>query len=433
MENAVKLSSITVVQAALTLCLAGPAFAANLSAPVSLETSATLPQGVRNPRFLNVLTVLDTKFDADGGLEPLGNRLNKRVTWQDVIDSQADQSQKNLVQSTVDDLKDKYQKEGKQFGNSPGFATGVVHTAANIKVPVLAMGLTDSLTVGLVVPVVSLDVSVDTGFTRQGDGQAFVDYICDSSPEKCNEAARKLNTATQQKLQRLGYRPIQSETINGMGDIQLMSKYRWFGDTSSALATKLALVLPTGTKMNSDKALDLTTGDGRFKVALGVVYDRFLTEGGLRWNTYATYTALLPSRHVKRLPVSGEDSLSSDKEELTRRYGDQIAVGTGLEYPFDSLGLIVGAALSSQYLSKTRYSGSATSGYTRDRYTMLENLEPAQVLHALSASVGFSTVSWYRQKKFALPFQVNAVYSHPLGGKNAPKGDLVAGEMVLFF
>lgn len=427
MENT-SLLKITVVQAALTLSLGGSSFAANLSAPFSLESTATLPGGVRNPRFINVLTNIETKYNQDGDLEPVGNRLNKRISWQDVLDAQSDEAQKNLVQSTVNDLKAK----DPTFGDSPGNATGVVKTYANIKVPALAMGITNDLTLAVIVPIVKIDVSVDTGFTRAQDGQKFVDYICDSSPDKCNEAATKLNEATQRKLARLGYQPLNSHTVSGLGDIQLAAKYRWFGDTTSGLGSKVALVLPTGTATNPDKALDLTTGDNRFKLAVGAAYDRYL-HPDVRWNTYIGYTALLPYHVVKRLPVSGDDSLSSDKERLKKAFGHQATIGTGLEYNIPPAGLVLGANVGTQFLSKTRYSGSAATGYTRTRYTALEDLEPAQVLHAVTATVGFSTVNWYREKSFPLPFQLNAAYSHPLGGRNAPRNDMVAGEMVMFF
>ncbi len=424
MENT-SLLKITVVQVALTLGLGGPLFAANLSAPFSLESTQTLPNGVRNPRFIDVMTSVDTKYDPNGGLEPVGTRLNKRVSWQDVLDAQDDESQKNLVKSVLND-------NGLTLEGTPGNASGVVKTYANIKVPALAMGLTENLTVGIVVPIVNVDVSVDTGFIRGNDGQTFVDYICDSSPDKCNEAAAKLNDATQKKLARLGYEPLRSMTVAGLGDIQLVSKYRVYSTATSGLAAKLNLILPTGTSVNANRALDITTGDNRFKIALGAVHDYFLF-GDLRWNVHGTYTTLLPSHNVKRLPVSAEDTLSKDKEELTREFGHQAIVGTGLEYPIHKAGLVLGAGVSTQFLSKTRYSGAGTDAYTLQRYKILEDLELAQVLHAVSASVGFSTVNWYKQKSFPLPLQLNASYSHPLGGRNAPKNDIVAGEMVLFF
>jgi len=400
---------------------------ANLSAPPALETTLTLPVSVRNPRFLNVVTQIDTKFAGDGGLEPLGNRLNKRVTWRDVLDAQSDEVQKNLVRAVLND-------NGLSLDGSPGNATGVVKTYANVKVPVLAMGLTDRLTAAVVVPVVSIDVAVDTGFIHSSaEGQRFINHICDSSPDKCNEAAAKLNRATHQKLARLGYEPLNSHSVSGLGDIQLLTKYRWMEADSGALASKLALVLPTGTASNPNRALDITTGDGRYKIALGLLYDHYLMDRKLRWNTHATYTALLPSRQVKRLPTSNDDSLSADKEELTRNYGDQAAVGTALEYSITPVGMVVGAGFVTQYLGKTRYSGAATDAPTRARYSLLEALEPDQVLHAVTASVGFSTVDFYRRKEFVLPLQVNAVYSRPVGGRNAPRGDIFAGEMVLFF
>jgi hypothetical protein len=417
------LFKITVVQAALTLSLGGPSFAANLSAPFSLESTQTLPSGVRNPRFLNVFTNIDTKYDNEGGLAPLGDRLNKRISWQDVLDAQSDESQKNLVKSVLADT-------NQTIDGSPGNASGVVKTYANVKVPVLAMGLSDKLTLGLVVPVVHIDVAVDSGFLRSENGQKFVDYICDSSPDKCNEAAVKLNSATQQKLARLGYEPLQSHQISGLGDIQLMSKYRWLEGSENGLATKLALILPTGTRTNPDRALDLTTGDNRFKAAAAVVYDRALP-WGFRGTTHVGYTALLPSSLVKRLPTSADDSLSKDKEVVTRELGHQAIAAASLERPIPEVGLVVGAGLSSQYLSKTKYTG--TSPDRIERYGLLGDLEPEQILHAATATLGFSTVNWYREKSFPLPFQLNASYSHPIGGRNAPRNDIFAGEMVLFF
>ena len=46
---------------------------------------------------------------------------------------------------------------------------------------------------------------------------------------------------------------------------------------------------------------------------------------------------------------------------------------------------------------------------------------------------GFSTVEWFKQKKFFYPFQANVAYSRALAGRNVTSNDVVAAELVLFF
>ena len=53
--------------------------------------------------------------------------------------------------------------------------------------------------------------------------------------------------------------------------------------------------------------------------------------------------------------------------------------------------------------------------------------------HSMLVSAAFSTIDWYKNKKFFYPLQVSVSYSHPFAGLNAPAGDLVAGELVVFF
>src|SRR5690606_35764354 len=91
----------------LMLALSGAALtgagaeAANLTAPFELENTAVLPPGVRNPRFKNIFMPLEAKFGAQGLVEPLGKPLNKVVTFQDLIDAQADPNDKNLMKGSM--------------------------------------------------------------------------------------------------------------------------------------------------------------------------------------------------------------------------------------------------------------------------------------------------------------------------------------------
>lgn len=140
---------------------------------------------------------------------------------------------------------------------------------------------------------------------------------------------------------------------------------------------------------------------------------------------------MLPHSMDRRIPKTAEDSLSRDKETLTRNLGANVSAGTSVNFTVPSAGLITAAGYQVNYLTPTRYSGGQQFGM--DRYSYLEGLTPSQTLHSATLMAGFSSVEWYQAKKFVYPFQANLVYSHPLAGRNVSTTDVMSGELVLFF
>jgi hypothetical protein len=409
------------------VCIGSSALAGDLKTPPALENTATLPAGVRNPRFVNVFTWIGSRFADDGHLEPLGNTLNKVVTWRDVIDAQEDKEKQLNLRALLRSSKENLNEDG-----SPGSTTGEVNTFADVKVAAIAFGVTDKLTIAGVLPIVKIDVSASTGFIAGNEGRVFLNEAGEkSSPLTSNEAGIKLNDAITQKLVRLGYETIPSfQTISGVGDAQVVAKYRLHDDGVNALAVRSNLIFPTGIAPNADKALDIPTGDGRFGVGAGAIYDRRLPLD-LRWNSYGNYTALMPRRITRRLPTSVRDTLSADKDSVYENIRSQFAFGTGVDHLFSRAGLILGGGYAFQYQTRTSYQEG--TAFEAGRYHLLEDLQPMQAMHSMLVTAGFSTVEWFRQKKFALPLQLNMAYTHPLSGRNVAASDLVVGEVVLFF
>lgn len=411
----------------LFLCFLFPtlAFASDLMAPFTLENSRVLPPGVRNPHYLEFFGSLQTRYDGAGNLIPLGFRTNVRATWKDVLETQSDEAQRNMVRAILND--NHLDPDG-----SPGNTTGAVNVHADVKAPVFAMGLTDRLTVAVVVPVVTLDAKVDTGFVKSADGQRFVSAVCEQSPEQCNDAAAKLNRATDQKIELYHYQPLTSQTVSAVGDVQLVSKYQCFGDEEQGFSVKLGLVLPTGIGPNVDNALDLPTGDGRFKVGPTVFYDVRPIDNS-RVSFYAGYLALLPNRMDRRIPYTDDNLLSNDRVSLVKQRGENLTFGSTLNYTVPDIATTFAAGYNFQQQTQTRYKGDNLSADQQSRLVYLENLDPTETLHSLVAQLSFSTVDWYFKKKFPLPFQLNVLYSHPIAGWNVPTNDIFSGEAVFFF
>jgi hypothetical protein len=140
---------------------------------------------------------------------------------------------------------------------------------------------------------------------------------------------------------------------------------------------------------------------------------------------------MLPHHIVKRIPTSVDDVLSADKEDMFEYTRNQFALGTGIDHLFPSTGIMVGGGYSFQFLTRADYEPGTT--YGADRYYLLGDQQPLEAIHSLLLSAGFSTIDWYQRKKFFYPMQVNVSYAHPIAGRNVASGDLVAGELILFF
>jgi hypothetical protein len=407
--------------------LAPAAHAGDLKTPFVIENTAVLPKGIRNPRFIDVFTSADTRFGDGGEILPLAYRMNKNVSWNDVFAAQEDPQKKASVQGLLE-------KNGIDAATtSPGSTSGQVNLFADVKIAAIAAGITDRFTLAAVLPIVRMDVSADTGFITNPDGTGtkFVNAASkDSSPFTAAEAINKLNDAVNQKLVRLGYEPIPSrQSFTRVGDLQLVGKFRMYSGDTNGLAFKATVILPTGKAPDANKALDLPTGDGRVGLGTSLIHDMVLPLD-TRWNNYAALTTFMPRYIDRRVPASVDDWLSADRETLYERPRYQLAVGTALEHVFPSVGIVTGAGYAYQYMTSVDYRPGA---FAAERYEVFRDIQPLQAMHSVLLTAGFSTIEWFRQKKFVYPFQVSFTYTHPLAGRNVPNNDLFAGELILFF
>lgn len=396
--------------------------AANITAPFEVEQSATLPKKVRNPRFRNVFIMMEDRFSDAGKVEPLAAKLNRPITFKEIINNQPDETQKNLVRGTL--LANGISEDG-----IAGSTTGDVNTTVNVMLPTLAYGVNERLTMAVAVPVYKVSIRSGAGFARADDGQRFVDGAAASNTMKANEAADKLNNAVAMKLTKLDYQPLKDEDFTAIGDVRVAGKYRVYRDGKNTFALKPVLTLPTGHAPNADKVVDIPTGDGQYDFGSSVIWDRQLLSW-LRFGAMGNYTVQFPDRIDRRLPTSSTDSLSADKELVGRDSGDQMAAGASLTYGSLTRGFSLGAGYNFQFMNKASFKGEK---YPVERYQLLEAQNPLQSLHSATVMAGFGTIDWFKEKKFVYPFQAFLAYSHPFKGRNVVAADVYSAELVMFF
>lgn len=417
-KNVFTLSFIFFSVPSLLICL-------ELLPPQIKESTDVLPRNIGSPQFLQVLTLRDQRFDPNGDKKDLGDRLNRRVGWNDVLSSQGDEAERNLIKSILRD-------QGISLDGTPGSTTGIAKARIDVSSPILAFGFTEKLTLAVAVPIVHIDNRIDTGYVRSEDGQKFIDAVCELSPEKCNDAAEKLNHAMEKKLRDLGYAPVQSTQKSAIADMQLIAKYRLYQNEEKETSAKLGFVLPTGEGADPNSVIDLSTGDTRFKVKTGVI-EQWPIVRDLAWIGYGEFGVLLPYQAEKRLPLSETEFLSSDKEVLHRGWGTDLILGSYLQYAHHPFGMVANLGYQFQQMSPGDYSGDSSEAASLQRYQLLNGLEPKQQLHCFTAGITFSTTEWYQANHFPVPFRLAVAYNHPLSGRNVPSSDLYSVVLNAFF
>lgn len=371
---------------------------------------------------------IDQKFSGNGVAQELGATLNKTITWNDLITSQPTLQKKTDVEASI---RSHDQTMGNVFSYdaSPGQTLGKVATSIGVNVPILSYGVSDSWTVALAVPLYKVDIDVKTGFQSSELGQSWAEYVSRKSVFKGSEASAKLVDPINEKLSRLGYKPIQNESFQAVGDIKVVGKYQFLKTDRDTLALKPSVTLPTGKKLDVDKALDIPTGDGQWDTGITLAYDRDLKHRWT-WNSYVGFNLQLPDTMERRIPTKSDDLLSEDKEMVYRDSGDQVLVGTGVLYGTPTRGFTAGLNFNYQYMNPTSIHGTQ---FAKERYTWLENQYPLQDLVSGLMTVGYSTIDAFKEKAFLLPLQTNLTYSRVLAGRNVTTNDVVSAELVLFF
>ncbi len=413
------------VVAALFLFLAETTFAGGLSAPFDLDSAARLPQGVRNFRYKLIGTSVAEKYNAVGNIEPLGTAFENSITFQDMIDGADDKGEELATKGYLD-------AKSVNPNSVIGETTGEVRVAKTANVPVFAYGLASWWTTALVVPITTTNIEVDTGFVANEDGQRFHDYIEqeDFKTRTAKKLREKTTNAVVTSSKDKGYKELKSETLTEVGDIVLVNKFKGFETAMFALAFKQVVVLPTGRPQDPNKVVDIAPGDGQLDLGVGVVTElKPFSKSDWKIIAGANYTSQLPAYVTRRIPESKDKKLSEDIDKDTyMNLGDIYSAQLGTRVPL-APGLSFTTGYTYQYKEGDIYDGGL---YGDGRYSVLGE-DTEQEMSSALVGLGYSTVPFFREKTYSVPWEVNLTYAKVLRGRNVNRADLVQAELAMFF
>ena len=397
--------------------------AGNLKAPVTYPSAKVLPRGVRNLRYMGVFTGANSKFSNSHESIDTGNAFVSKVTWNNLISSKATATEQAELQGYL------LSKGVGDFNQQVGETSGALDVDATVQVPVLAYGVTDKLTLALAVPIVTLNVRVDTGFVANDHFDAITEGLADSANEvKGQEIDRATQDAINSKARAFHYDELLSEDkTTRIGDIKLASKYQLHKEALYSLTVQTDLTLPTGRQHDLNKLLDAPTGDGQMDVGAHLLSEFNLFKD-FSLLALVGYTAQLPDHTAVRVPTTSVSSLSADIDlDAKRDLGDIVTTQLGANYHIWN-GLAVRGAWGFQYKARDSYTGTR---YDSHRYEFL-SLNTEQYMHSAQVGLGYSTLRLFRQKRFPLPLEVNLNHSRVVSGKNVINDPITSLELAIF-
>lgn len=394
----------------------------NLLIPMDFENAKVLPKGIRNFRIRGASFQATEKQDGTGAVVPVGNALNKGVTWNKIIEGKDTAVERGT-------LKGYLESKNVNLNEEVGQTTGVVGIDFQTTVPIFAYGVTDKMTVALAVPVVRTSMEVDSGFVGNSNLNALATtLIQDGSQSKAYEMRYKTLNAIQEKLKKYNYEPLESREETRLGDIRLVTKNLIHQKGRVDVAIKGMLTVPTGSPTKASRAVDVGTGDGQWDAGMGIVTDYNYGEYSML-SAYAAAVAQLPTTRERRIPEAFDSKLSPDVDGNTRMdLGDVLNFQVANKFGFMK-GFSFTTAYMMQYKDTDRYSGSK---YANSRYKWLEK-DTAQSMETIHLAAGYSTLQLFREKKFPAPIETNLTFNRVVGGRNSITDTLIAFELAAYF
>ena len=389
----------------------------------AFEDSRVMPKGVRrlSVRFVN--TNITQKTDGNGyGLE-LEKPLEKPLTFKDIIKGEKDPVKRQLTTGYL-------VSENFAQSDSVGDFKADITSKVNVYAPILTYGLTDAITLAAAMPIYDMQMSVASGFRTSDTGQRFLESLATpynnqtasarDAGDKINNAVGRLNT----KLTDNGYSALQDWRGRGIGDTQMLAKYRYLDTEYTKSAVTAGFLAPTGRLDDPDNLIDKGFGDGQWDIFGQVALDEPLLDTGITFNQSVKYTNQLPGKKTIRM-VTRDETIEVPKQEVKFKLGDKIE-----------------AAVAAQIESEMGFGGGV--GYNfytkqKDIYKVpqatKEKLEDStfERSHQAEFEIVYSGVPAFKRKEIPVPFETKLSYKRQLASRNMPITHFVQFDCGVFF
>jgi hypothetical protein len=384
----------------------------------ALLSTETLPANVDSPSFrYGNLDGIGERYTENGSLVKLGDYKSVNFDAQTLQKFNAD------ARKLINALN---RFGGTGLGDKLNLGVLRVETEPNVNyfAPVYARGVTSKWTLGAGVPFVKYKNKI-----KLSQQFSNIEYYRKQFSGLSAELDEALNTdlgkATNDTLTQKGYKRLQSHDDSFVGDVQLVSVYKFFDDSRTALIYQAQVNLPTGPAYDCDDLAALNVF-GRTNVNNTLAYSYKFSK--FTAVPYVSYIFNVPDQITERVPSNPDDTLpdAANKERIGRQIGNSQVAGGNLFYDWtDQLGFGTGY----EFANKEADSFTGSRGL---RYDLLSK-NTASTYHKVKAQIIYSTVSSYFKKKSLLPMIASLELSDYIAGANVERQLAQEINLMLFF
>lgn len=414
-----RLKSIT----AFMLCAYAFANNNNLTPPIGLTTAKVLPKGVRNISIKGVIAENLNKYGSMGNETTIADPLFQDLTFQNLLDGNDSAKERGEILAAMN-------QAGASLDDSLGNTTGQINVNANVTIPVVAFGITEKLTGAIAIPIFRTSLNVDTSVVQTNQeliNNLLANLEKSGASVKREDLIDKINRPVARKLEDKGYLPLENETKTELGDIRLVGKYQVFGNKLNSVVLQGTLVLPTGKDADPNKIVDVPSGNEQTDIGLGFAYDYYLN---------SSYTLSFGAEHMIQLKDTTEmrvpfwrgskvtpfidNAVKRDLGDISRA---QFAAKANLR------GINIGFGYELSYKQSDVYTGQQ---YNPEWYEYIGK-DTLQRMQAATVTVGYDTLTLFKEKKFPAPLSILFTHSRLIEGKNVNRDPFTTIDVNLYF
>lgn len=276
-------------------------------------------------------------------------------------------------------------------------------------------GLTDRLSIGVIVPIIHGEIKVkststpDQNFERVTNNMPDPNLKAAMSQMSAATTTQGLNSLLTNQFQYSS--GLKSWSSTGVGDVEIGAKYNYYNALPLKTTFKLGTRLPTGNEKDENVLVNAGFGDGQWDIG-AYHYVDYQPLSNLYFTLETGYIAQLPNSGNYRIPLSADLPIGMAPTSLQRKLGDYWEAG--LE---GNLTLQKYWTISPKYRFKQKFSDSFSGGPAGVDLSLLEN-NTDELLHEGLIQLEYSNLPAVRAGQSRIPYGVTAFYRQPFAGKN---------------
>lgn len=387
---------------------------------VNAGDAKTLPHGRFRLQLISGFSKVDDEFNSQGSSVSIGSNYSTTINTNFL----------SLMQPEAAKAIQQLKAALPALGENLDIASLGLDLSSNVLTNVMTLeyGITDRLSVGLIVPVVHAEVKVKAS----SDSTSQFDSLVNKAPAPMKAALAALQEQTSVSninrlmTSELGYSSgLQSWNGTGLGDIELGLKYNYFKSHPIRMTLKTGVRLPTGRTDDPDNLFDVAFGDGQYDLGAYNYIDYDILSN-LYLTMEAGYVAQLSHHSDFRVPLAEGVSVSPLRARLNENPGDYVETGLEANY---TLQKVFKMAAKYRYYHKFKDNYSSSAGY--DTSLLEENTN--ETLHQAQLHLGYSNLARVKAGKDFFPYEIFGFYYHPIAGENMNKAYTGGVELKSYF